>query len=111
MSSDSNPVVMSEQKYYVHPSSYVDDGVSIGDGTKIWHFCHIMPNAVVGNGCNIGQNVFYLLIIYKFTVGHCLSPFERLRLKGNKVRNLSVAFICLVSRLLGRKPYISVGVS
>lgn len=60
---------------------------------------------------DIGQNVFNLLVIYKFAISHCLSPFERLRLKGNKVRNLSVAFICLVSRLLGRKPYISADVS
>jgi UDP-2-acetamido-3-amino-2,3-dideoxy-glucuronate N-acetyltransferase len=37
--------------YFAHESSYVDDGCTIGVGTKIWHFCHI------GNGCNIGQNV------------------------------------------------------
>jgi UDP-2-acetamido-3-amino-2,3-dideoxy-glucuronate N-acetyltransferase len=43
--------------YYVHPSSYVDDGCEIGTGTKIWHFSHIMPRAVIGRGCNIGQNV------------------------------------------------------
>jgi UDP-2-acetamido-3-amino-2,3-dideoxy-glucuronate N-acetyltransferase len=43
--------------YSVHPSSYVDDGCEIGDGTRIWHFCHIMPRARIGRGCNIGQNV------------------------------------------------------
>jgi len=43
--------------YTVHPSSFVDDGCEIGDGTKIWHFCHIMPRAKIGRGCNIGQNV------------------------------------------------------
>lgn len=42
----------------VHPSSVVDEGASIGAGTKVWHFCHVMPRAVVGEGCNIGQNVF-----------------------------------------------------
>ncbi len=43
--------------YFVHPSSFVDDGASIGSGTRIWHFCHVMPRARIGRGCNLGQNV------------------------------------------------------
>jgi len=43
--------------YFVHESSYVDDGAEIGAGTKIWHFCHVMPHARIGERCNIGQNV------------------------------------------------------
>jgi len=43
--------------YTVHPSSFIDDGCEIGEGTKIWHFCHVMPRARIGRGCNIGQNV------------------------------------------------------
>ncbi|HSL21762.1 MAG TPA: DapH/DapD/GlmU-related protein [Vicinamibacterales bacterium] len=43
--------------YFVHESSYVDDGCEIGEGTKIWHFCHIMTGARIGRRCNIGQNV------------------------------------------------------
>jgi UDP-2-acetamido-3-amino-2,3-dideoxy-glucuronate N-acetyltransferase len=43
---------------FIHPSAYVDDGAQIGDGTKIWHFCHIMPKAVIGSNCSLGQNVF-----------------------------------------------------
>ena len=43
---------------YVHPTSVVDEGASIEEGTKIWHFCHLMPGASVGKNCNIGQNVF-----------------------------------------------------
>jgi UDP-2-acetamido-3-amino-2,3-dideoxy-glucuronate N-acetyltransferase len=43
--------------YFVHESSYVDDGAVVGDGTKIWHFCHILPGAVIGERCNLGQNV------------------------------------------------------
>jgi UDP-2-acetamido-3-amino-2,3-dideoxy-glucuronate N-acetyltransferase len=46
-----------EPTYYVHPSSYVDVPCEIGAGTKIWHFCHIMPHAKIGKGCNLGQNV------------------------------------------------------
>ena len=43
--------------YFVHPSSYVDDGALIGEGTRIWHFTHVMSGARVGRRCNIGQNV------------------------------------------------------
>ena len=45
------------QGFFVHPSSYVDDGVSIGEGTKVWHFCHIQRGAVIGRNCSLGQNV------------------------------------------------------
>ena len=43
--------------YFVHESSYVDDGCEIGAGTRIWHFSHIMSGARIGQRCNIGQNV------------------------------------------------------
>lgn len=42
---------------FVHESSYVDDGATIGAGTKIWHFCHVMAGAVIGERCSLGQNV------------------------------------------------------
>jgi UDP-2-acetamido-3-amino-2,3-dideoxy-glucuronate N-acetyltransferase len=48
---------MTEKPYFVHESSYVDEPCVIGDGTKIWHFCHVMKDSVIGKGCNIGQNV------------------------------------------------------
>ena len=44
--------------YFLHESSYVDTGAAIGAGTKIWHFCHVMAGAQIGEYCNIGQNVF-----------------------------------------------------
>lgn len=43
--------------YYVHPTVEIDDNCSIGEGTKIWHFSHIMSGAVIGKNCNLGQNV------------------------------------------------------
>ena len=46
-----------EKNYFVHESSYVDEGCVIGEGTKIWHFSHIMKDCVIGKRCNIGQNV------------------------------------------------------
>ncbi len=43
--------------YFVHESSYVDEPVVIGEGTKIWHFSHVMAESTIGRGCTIGQNV------------------------------------------------------
>jgi UDP-2-acetamido-3-amino-2,3-dideoxy-glucuronate N-acetyltransferase len=48
---------MSGKPYFVYESSYVDEPCQIGEGTKIWHFCHVMKDSVIGPGCNIGQNV------------------------------------------------------
>ena len=45
------------QDAVVHESSYVDDGVTIGARTKVWHFSHILPNCTVGEDCSLGQNV------------------------------------------------------
>ena len=42
--------------YFAHESAYIDEGATIGAGTKIWHFCHIMPNATIGKKCSFGQN-------------------------------------------------------
>lgn len=47
-----------EKEYFVHESAIIDEGAVIGKGTKIWHFCHVMPKAVIGSNCNLGQNVF-----------------------------------------------------
>src|SRR5438477_1365340 len=43
--------------YFVHESSYVDAGARIGKDTKIWHFCHVLSGAVIGERCSLGQNV------------------------------------------------------
>jgi UDP-2-acetamido-3-amino-2,3-dideoxy-glucuronate N-acetyltransferase len=43
--------------FFAHESAYIDDGATIGKGTKIWHFSHVMPGAVIGERCNLGQNV------------------------------------------------------
>ena len=42
---------------FIHDSSYIDEKVSIGEGTKIWHFSHILSNSKIGNNCSLGQNV------------------------------------------------------
>jgi len=48
---------MTSKSFFAHESSYIDEGVSIGSGTKIWHFCHIMPGTTIGENCSLGQNV------------------------------------------------------
>ena len=42
---------------FVHESAYVDEGAQIGAGTRVWHFCHVLPGAVIGERCSLGQNV------------------------------------------------------
>jgi len=48
----------STQNYYSHGTAVIDEGAQIGEGSKIWHFCHVMPEAIIGKECNLGQNVF-----------------------------------------------------
>jgi UDP-2-acetamido-3-amino-2,3-dideoxy-glucuronate N-acetyltransferase len=43
--------------YFAHETAFVDEGCTIGEGVKIWHFSHVMPNCIIGDKCNIGQNV------------------------------------------------------
>lgn len=43
--------------FYAHPTAVIDEGCTISDGVKIWHFSHVMPGCVIGENCNIGQNV------------------------------------------------------
>ena len=43
--------------YFAHESSYIDEDVKIGKGTKIWHYSHILSNTIIGENCSIGQNV------------------------------------------------------
>jgi UDP-2-acetamido-3-amino-2,3-dideoxy-glucuronate N-acetyltransferase len=44
--------------YRAHPTATIDPGCTIGDGTFIWHYSHVMPGATIGRGCSLGQNVF-----------------------------------------------------
>ena len=46
-----------KENYFAHPTAVIDEGCVIGSGVKIWHFSHIMPGSVIGDDCNIGQNV------------------------------------------------------
>ncbi len=46
-----------EKEYFAHPTAIIDEGCTIGKGTRIWHFTHIMNDCVIGENCNFGQNV------------------------------------------------------
>jgi UDP-2-acetamido-3-amino-2,3-dideoxy-glucuronate N-acetyltransferase len=46
------------KKFFAHETAIVEEGAQIGEGTKIWHFCHVMQGAVIGKNCGFGQNVF-----------------------------------------------------
>ncbi|WBL41246.1 DapH/DapD/GlmU-related protein [Algoriphagus halophytocola] len=46
-----------DPNFFAHTTAVIDEGCEIGEGTKIWHFSHIMPNCSIGENCNIGQNV------------------------------------------------------
>ena len=52
------PSYMSTYEVFIHSTAVVDPGASVGLGTKIWHFCHIMSGAIIGEYCSLGQNVF-----------------------------------------------------
>jgi len=59
---------------FVHESSYVDDNVSIGSGTKIWHFSHVLSNCDIGEDCSLGQNV---------VIGPNVSVGSRVKIQNN----------------------------
>jgi UDP-2-acetamido-3-amino-2,3-dideoxy-glucuronate N-acetyltransferase len=62
------------REYYVHESSVVEEPSHIGEGTKIWHFCHIMPDSIIGNGCSLGQNTY---------IGNKVSIGNRVKIQNN----------------------------
>ena len=70
---------MNYKKIKVHPSSVVDNGATIGEGTAIWHFCHICNGAVIGNNCSIGQNV---LISDNAVLGNGVTNFQKMAFFG-----------------------------
>jgi UDP-2-acetamido-3-amino-2,3-dideoxy-glucuronate N-acetyltransferase len=61
------PTQIPAPRYFVHPSAFIDEPCEIGDGTKIWHFSHVMANSRIGKDCNLGQNV---LVSPDVTIGN-----------------------------------------
>ena len=80
---------------FIHPSSYVDDSTLIGDGTKIWHYCHIMSNASFGESCTLGQNVFVagnVVIGHRVKIQNNVSIYEGVVLEDDVFCGPSVVF-------------------
>ena len=79
----------------IHHTTIVDDGATIGEGTRIWHFCHIMRGAVIGKNCNIGQNVFIdnnTIIGDAVKIQNNVSVYNGVHLEANVFIGPSVVF-------------------
>lgn len=77
---------MSMEQYFVHASSYVDEGAEIGQGTKIWHFSHILSRARIGRNCNLGQNVCVsgdVIIGNNVKIQNNVSVYDGVRIEDN----------------------------
>lgn len=84
-----------DKDYHIHQSSIVDPGASIGKGTKIWHFSHIMSSAIIGENCIIGQNVFIgenVVIGNGVKIQNNVSIFEGVSIENDVFIGPSVVF-------------------
>ncbi|MBI2883678.1 MAG: Gfo/Idh/MocA family oxidoreductase [Candidatus Methylomirabilis oxyfera] len=85
---------------FIHPAATVDEDVEIGAGTKIWHHCHLMPQARIGRNCSLGQNVF---VGRGVTIGHNVklqnnvSVFERVTLEDGVFCGPSMVFTNVIN--------------
>jgi len=89
-----------EKKYFVHESSVIDDNVEIGQGTKIWHFSHILKNTKIGNNCIIGQNVAIgpnVLIGDNVKIQNNVSVYEGVTLEDDVFCGPSVVFTNVIN--------------
>lgn len=80
---------------FIHESSYVDDEVVIGSGSKIWHFSHVMSGSKIGNNCNIGQNVTigpHVIIGNNCKIQNNVSVYEGVELEDNVFCGPSMVF-------------------
>nr|MBN1228573.1 N-acetyltransferase [Anaerolineae bacterium] len=80
---------------FIHESAYVDDGARIGAGTRIWHFCHVMAQAIIGERCSLGQNVFvanHVQIGNNVKIQNNVSVYEGVTLEDNVFCGPSMVF-------------------
>jgi len=84
-----------KKSYYIHHSSFLDDNVKIGYGTKIWHFCHLSKNSRIGTNCILGQNVFIgenVIIGNGVKIQNNVSVYSGVVIKNNAFIGPSVVF-------------------
>ncbi len=85
---------------WVHPSAFVDDGATLGAGTKVWHFCHVMPGAVIGERCSLGQNVVVMngtKIGHNVKIQNNVSIYEGVELEDDVFCGPSMVFTNVVN--------------
>ena len=85
---------------FIHESAYVDEGATIGEGTRIWHFCHVMPGAVIGARCSLGQNVVVMngtLIGNNVKIQNNVSIYEGVELEDDVFCGPSMVFTNVIN--------------
>lgn len=91
---------MTTNEFFVHQSACIDEPVSIGKGTRIWHFCHVMPGAKIGEDCNIGQNVYVgrdVIIGNNVKIQNNVSVYERVTLEDDVFCGPSMVFTNVIN--------------
>lgn len=86
--------------FFVHESSFIDDNVVIGDGVKIWHFCHILKNTKIGSGCVLGQNVMVgpnVIIRDNVKIQNNVSIYDGVELEDNVFCGPSMVFTNVIN--------------
>jgi len=81
--------------YQAHPSSIIDDGACIGDGTRVWHWVHVCSGAQIGENCSLGQNVFVggsVVIGNNVKIQNNVSVYDRVTLEDNVFCGPSMVF-------------------
>ena len=82
-------------RWWKHESAIVDEGATIGEGTKIWHFSHVCSGAVIGNACSLGQNVFVgnqVVIGNNCKIQNNVSVYDNITLEGDVFCGPSMVF-------------------
>ena len=85
---------------FIHPTSVIDPGAQIGEGTTIWHFCHIMPTAKIGCNCNLGQNTFidnHVKIGDRVKIQNNVSVYKGVAIEDNVFIGPSVVFTNVIN--------------
>ena len=86
--------------YFKHETTIVDAGVSVGEGTKVWHFCHILPNTTIGYNCSFGQNY---VVGSKVSIGdgakvqNNVSIYEGVKIENDVFLGLSMVFTNVIN--------------
>ena len=91
---------MTSEPAMIHQSAFVDKGAKIGAGTKVWHFCHVMPKSVIGENCVLGQNVVVMngtKIGNNVKIQNNVSIYEGVELEDNVFCGPSMVFTNVIN--------------